>query len=291
MSREFRLWPLVAVVTAAAALTVGLAAPGVASASEPEFWECLKVPNKVSGYNDSHCSEPNAEHKGPYELRPVTHECFKTARVEKHYTGAWEDEECTVPNATHEGKYELKEGIAKGKEFNGTVTGLATFEVEGLTGGPFECTATKVSGLVTGAKTMSNVILTFTGCGLLHGFYKCGSGTKPSTFETVPLSGTVGGAGESPTLTLSASGGPIFEFGCSQVEARFRFSGSITLILGPRGVGMVSKELDARAEEAIFAGGPLKFESESGSEWSEPIQAALRDETVHMKGENLELKT
>lgn len=283
MSKHVKRFALLASIAPIAIFGVVGALPAAASASEPEFRECAKVSGKVGGYNNNLCSEVNAEHKGTYELRAVTHECKKTALVEGRFTGAWENETCTIPNSTHEGKYELNEGVAKGKEFSGGTT-TSHWEINfPFEGGPLRCKGSKISGLVTGAKTLANVVLTMTGCQL--GLEFCFS-TGTSTIVTSPLSGALA---ESRAVRLGAAEGSyIAAFTCGN-NGDYRLSGHVTLLISEDVEG-VSKNMRFTAEEGTGIPMGLLVEAHGVSEekFGSPLEVGT-DGSVLAKGEALEL--
>jgi hypothetical protein len=285
VSRHVKWFALLVLSASIAAVGFAGALPAVASASAPEFFECAKVSGKVGGFNNNLCSEVNAEHKGTYELRAVTHECKKTGTVEGHHTGAWEDENCTIPNATHEGKYELNEGVAKGKEFSGSTTTSEMKVNFPFAGGPMRCKGSKISGLVTGSKTMDNVVLTMTSCQL--GLEFCSSGSFASTIVTSPLSGALT---EEGAVRLGApEGSYIAEFSCGG-NGYFRLSGHLTLGISDD-IEAVSKEMRFTASEGTGRPMGLLVEAHTvGMEKFGPPGEAGAEGSVLAKGEALQLR-
>ena len=128
------------------------------AADVPEFGRCLKAPTGV-----------------------VT---GKTISLGK-YIGAT----CVSRSPSQTGKYEWYPGVVKPQfETNISPTTIATLET--TTKAKVTCTGEHSSGEITGAKTVGNVVMRFTGCE--SGGQKCSTGLVEGDIETKTLEGVLG---------------------------------------------------------------------------------------------------
>jgi hypothetical protein len=103
------------------------------------------------------------------------------------YSGKYTAATCTTRSATATGKYEWSPGVTNG-HFE-TSAASATFET--ATKSKLTCTAEHGSGLVTGAKAVGSVTLSFSGCQLAG--QKCTTaGLEEGQIETTALEGSLG---------------------------------------------------------------------------------------------------
>lgn len=235
---------------------------------------------------------------GASAAEPALYECAKTAKVEKHFTGAFNNKTCSEANPEHTGKYELQEGIGKGKVFKGKAKG-ANLEVKGL--GGVACTSNSDTGKFTGPKTAGGIVVTFKGCELNH--HQCESGATLGEIVTKPLKGEVGyieggkAKHEVGVAITAETGSFAAEFHCAEIE--LRVSGTV--------IGLVTSAKNVFTKEATLLfqesageqrlkkleGGPelhLVAEVRSpGGEFGAPTESGESDE-VTSKGETLELK-
>ncbi len=103
------------------------------------------------------------------------------------YTGKYMSATCTTRSATATGKYEWSPGVTNG-HFETSATG-ATFETTAKA--KLTCATEHGSGLVTGAKTVGSLTLSFSGCQAAG--QKCTTaGLEEGEIETSALEGALG---------------------------------------------------------------------------------------------------
>jgi len=231
--------------------------------------------------------EEEAEKKQE-ELEPKPPEfgrCVKAPgeKIEKttYYYGGYTTATCLEASATHTGKYEWEPGVVKG----GFTTAIKTAPVklEGENKAKVTCTGESSSGAITGAKTVGNEQLTFTGCE--SGGQKCTtSGLAEGELRTSNLEGTLGvekitikEGKETIHVALDlvpvGKSGPFLEYTCAGSEAT-TLSGSV---LVPVTAGKMVKTM------------PLKFAATGGLQKPESLEEGPQDVLKNSIGEQIGL--
>lgn len=161
-------------------------------------------------------------------------------------SGAYADKNCTVAAEPGHGSYEVLSGAGK-KPLKGKATGPGrrlTIAIPKKAEVHIECEKTSFTGRPTGTSGIAQA---------KFGFSKCSwQGGPCNAVETQALSGHLGWldagkdeAGVSLTSERTPGTGLIAEFNC-EGGARFRFTGSFIIGIGPSAVGLVNEhELSA----------------------------------------------
>jgi hypothetical protein len=209
----------------AAVFAMGMVAAGSASAeTEPYIEQCLQTLTAGQGnWLDSQCSVSRASGNWIRVIEPGIGNCF---RVVEPGTGAWNDNRCSESGGSKEF---IRVTGAAGGEAATFSSIVSSGELETEKGHKVKCAAGTDSGEITGAKTVGNVIVIFTGCEseVLETKVKCKTtGAKEGEIRTNNLKGEIGYLNKTEQkvgLLLEPSGTELFaEFKCSTLTAKVK---------------------------------------------------------------------
>jgi hypothetical protein len=195
-----------------------------------------------------------------------------------YYYGSYTTSGCTEASTTHTGKYEWYEGVEKQGLTFPLKTAPVTLE-SALNRTKVVCTGESGTGLITGRKTVGEVVLTFTGCESAG--QKCtGPGLTEGEMRTSALEGALGVISVTEVLLKevrhdgldlfgAAHTAPVLEYACGGGESQ-TLSGSVIAPLTS------NKTLASQA---------LKFSQTAGLQKPELFEGGTRDVFTSAIGE------
>jgi hypothetical protein len=198
------------------------------------------------------------------------------------FHGMFTTSACTAESTTRTGKYEWFSGVAH-TGFKESSTTQVTFESVKKT--KWTCAGEKATGVITSAKTIGSLTLTFTGC-TTAGSTCTTAGHPAGELETKKLEGVLGitrttikegketryvGLDISPT----AKAGALIEFACGEAGTPYAFSGSVI------------EQVTANKMGAALGS---KFVQSAGKQNPESFLGGEKDVLKTAKGEQVGLK-
>jgi hypothetical protein len=221
-------------------------------------------------------SDGEAETGLPPEAGPEFGRCVKVGGG-----GAYTNSSCTAESTTETGAYNWVRGAVKGG-FKTALKPTTLVKLEATNKEKVTCTGESSSGLITGPKTVGNVVIKLTGCGSLAA--PCTTaGLAPGELQTSPLEGTLGIISTTekegketvhPGLSLHAAGkAPFLEYTCNASGVAV-LNGSV---IAPVASGKMTKTAT------------LKYAATAGKQKPESFEGGAREVLVNQLNEQVGL--
>jgi hypothetical protein len=221
-------------------------------------------------------SDGEAETGLPPEAGPEFGRCVKVGGG-----GVYTNSGCTAESATETGAYDWVRGAAKGG-YKTALKPTTTIKLEARSKEVVTCTGESSSGLITGPKTVGEVIIKLTGCGSLGA--PCSTAGLPAgELQTATLEGTLGIISTTekegkeivhPGLSLhAASNAPFLEYTCN-ISGAAVLNGSV---IAPVTSGKMAKTTT------------LKYAATAAKQKPESFEGGVREVLVNQLNEQVGL--